>query len=369
MRPQTRSRSRSSRGSSHWYSLWQTGHRRLATTLTDPGRIPGRRYRRPVDIVTRLRNLRTDPLHAGCNRKRTSMKPCPLSNVTLLESPFSRAVRTDLAYVLSLNPDRLLAPFLREAGLEPRAANYGNWERSDIAGHIGGHYLSALALLAAATGEAEPRRRLDYMVAELARAQYALGTGYIGGIPGGAALFETLRGGGVEAARSFGRPLGALVQPAQDLRRPHRRTPAPRPRAGARSGRPFRRLVARRRGDARRRGIRGDARHRVRRHERGVRRPGRDHRAPRVRRHGDALLPPRDPGPAAGAPRRTDRPPRQHPDPQGRRVRGHRRRPRRRRTCWRRPGSSGARSSSTARSPSAATASASTSTPAATSRR
>ncbi|MEV3939238.1 beta-L-arabinofuranosidase domain-containing protein [Glycomyces sp. NPDC049804] len=132
------------------------------------------------------------------------MKAFPLSHVTLLESPFSRAVRTDLAYVLSLDPDRLLAPFLREAGLEPRAASYRNWEISEMAGHIGGHCLSALALLASATGEAEPRRRIDYMVGELARAQAAIGTGYIGGIPRGKALFEDLRAGGTEAARSFG---------------------------------------------------------------------------------------------------------------------------------------------------------------------
>jgi DUF1680 family protein len=133
------------------------------------------------------------------------MKFFPLARVRLLESPFSRAVRTDLDYVLSWEPDRLLAPFLREAGLEPRAENYGSWESTVLAGHIGGHCLSALTFLAAATGEAEPRRRLDYMAAELARAQTHCGTGYLGGVTGGAALFEDLRGGGVEAARELGR--------------------------------------------------------------------------------------------------------------------------------------------------------------------
>lgn len=132
------------------------------------------------------------------------MQTFPLERVTLLESPFARAVRTDLAYVLALEPDRLLAPFLREAGLEPRAAGYGNWEDGGLDGHIGGHCLSALALLAVATGEAEPRRRLDYMVDELARAQDAVGTGYVGGVPGGAALFEGLRTGGAAAAAALG---------------------------------------------------------------------------------------------------------------------------------------------------------------------
>ncbi|MDA1362148.1 glycoside hydrolase family 127 protein [Glycomyces luteolus] len=132
------------------------------------------------------------------------MKQFPLGRVTLLDGPLARAARTDLEYVLAMDPDRLLAPFLREAGLEPRAASYGNWEDSGLDGHIGGHYLSALALLAVVTGEAEPRRRLDHMLTELERAQDALGTGYIGGVPGGAALFENLREGGTEAARELG---------------------------------------------------------------------------------------------------------------------------------------------------------------------
>ncbi|WP_158299961.1 beta-L-arabinofuranosidase domain-containing protein [Glycomyces paridis] len=122
------------------------------------------------------------------------MKTFPLTQVTLLEGPFAHAVRTDLAYVLALDPDRLLAPFLREAGLA-HGPSYGNWEDSGLDGHIGGHCLSALALLTAATGEPEPRERLDHMVSELARAQDHLGTGYVGGVPGGAALFEGLRGG------------------------------------------------------------------------------------------------------------------------------------------------------------------------------
>ena len=45
----------------------------------------------------------------------------PLQNVKLLDSPFLQAQQTDLHYILALNPDRLLAPFLREAGLTPKA--------------------------------------------------------------------------------------------------------------------------------------------------------------------------------------------------------------------------------------------------------
>ena len=71
----------------------------------------------------------------------------PLSSVTLLESPFRQAQQVDMQYMLALDPDRLLAPYLREAGLPPKAESYGNWENTGLDGHIGGHYLTALALM------------------------------------------------------------------------------------------------------------------------------------------------------------------------------------------------------------------------------
>jgi DUF1680 family protein len=131
------------------------------------------------------------------------MKFFPLDRVRLLPGPFSDAVRVDLDYVMGLDPDRLLAPFLREAGLPAVAESYGNWEDSGLDGHTAGHYLSALALLWAATGDPAPRERLEAVVAELARAQEAAGTGYVGGVPGGAALFASLHDG-AEAARRLG---------------------------------------------------------------------------------------------------------------------------------------------------------------------
>jgi len=52
----------------------------------------------------------------------------PLSAVKLLDGPFRRAMETDKAYLLRLDPDRLLAGFRREAGLPRRAEPYGGWE-------------------------------------------------------------------------------------------------------------------------------------------------------------------------------------------------------------------------------------------------
>jgi DUF1680 family protein len=123
----------------------------------------------------------------------------PLSAVRLAPGPFLDAQQTDLRYMLAMEPDRLLAPFLREAGLPLRQPGYGNWEATGLDGHMGGHYLSALAIMWAATGDAEVRRRLDYFVAELKRAQDANGNGYLGGIPGGSAAWQDVAKGIVKA--------------------------------------------------------------------------------------------------------------------------------------------------------------------------
>jgi DUF1680 family protein len=126
----------------------------------------------------------------------------PLSAVRLRPGPFTAAVTANRAYILALDPDRLLAPFRREAGLAPRKPPYGNWESGGLDGHTAGHYLSALADMIASgndTKEGELRRRLDYMVDELALCQSANGDGYIGGMPGSRALWKAISEGQVEA--------------------------------------------------------------------------------------------------------------------------------------------------------------------------
>src|SRR4030042_7079595 len=109
----------------------------------------------------------------------------PLSSVQIKEGPFYRAQQADMRYILELVPDRLLAPFLIDAGIEPKAERYGNWENIGLDGHTGGHYLSALSLMYAATGNTELSTRLDYMLDWLARGQEKNGTGYVSGNTGG----------------------------------------------------------------------------------------------------------------------------------------------------------------------------------------
>ncbi len=48
-------------------------------------------------------------------------------------------------YLLSLEPDRLLAGFRETAGLKPEGVLYGGWESTEIRGHTLGHYLTAMA--------------------------------------------------------------------------------------------------------------------------------------------------------------------------------------------------------------------------------
>ncbi|MFC1695004.1 beta-L-arabinofuranosidase domain-containing protein [Pseudomonadota bacterium] len=123
----------------------------------------------------------------------------PLNQVRLLESPFRHAQDKNIEYVMAMEPDRLLAPYLVEAGLEPRAENYANWEGSGLNGHIGGHYLSALSLAYAAIGRQDVLDRLQYMLDELQRAQRANGNGYLGGVPGGDELWRQIAAGDIRA--------------------------------------------------------------------------------------------------------------------------------------------------------------------------
>src|ERR1043165_9402330 len=72
-----------------------------------------------------------------------------LSDVQLLDGPFKHARDLNIQTILKYNVDRLLAGYRKEAGLRPKDSSYKNWDGLD--GHVGGHYLSALAMNYAAT--------------------------------------------------------------------------------------------------------------------------------------------------------------------------------------------------------------------------
>jgi DUF1680 family protein len=117
--------------------------------------------------------------HAG--EAEPSVSAFPLEAVRLRASPYLTAVESNRAYLHSLEPDRLLHNYRKNAGLEPKAAIYGGWENDTIAGHTLGHYLSALSLLHAQTGDTEAPRRVTYIVSQLAECQAKPGDGFVAG--------------------------------------------------------------------------------------------------------------------------------------------------------------------------------------------
>ncbi len=112
-----------------------------------------------------------------------------LTDVRLLDGPFREAMLRDQQFLLSLELDRLLHTFRLNAGLPSSATPLGGWEAPDVElrGHSLGHFLTASALMHAATGDARFKARADAVVAELAKVQQALATranaGYLSAFP------------------------------------------------------------------------------------------------------------------------------------------------------------------------------------------
>ena len=129
-----------------------------------------------------------------------------LQEVTLTDGPMKTAMEKNISVLMQYNVDRLLTPYVRQAGLsdnnnspyyqwEQEHPNFSNWGDAsfDLSGHVGGHYLSALALAYAASHDDSQRtllkERMDYMVRVMkdCQDQFDADTdgmyGFIGGQP------------------------------------------------------------------------------------------------------------------------------------------------------------------------------------------
>lgn len=132
-----------------------------------------------------------------------------LQEVTLTDGPMKTAMELNFETLMQYDVDRLLTPYVRQSGLgsttdkssryygwEQKHPNFGNWGGDagfDLSGHVGGHYLSALAMGWAACRDDAMRRqlkeRMDYMVSVMKDCQdnYDGNTeglyGFIGGQP------------------------------------------------------------------------------------------------------------------------------------------------------------------------------------------
>jgi DUF1680 family protein len=156
-----------------------------------------------LKLKMKFKNLKYIVILGCAQFSFAQMQPFKLQEVRLTDGIFKKAQDVDLKYILELNPDKLLAPYLIDAGLPLKVTRYGNWESSGLDGHIAGHYLSALSMLYASTGNPELKTRLDYMVNELALCQAKNGDGYVGGIPNGKIFWERIHKGDIDGS-TFG---------------------------------------------------------------------------------------------------------------------------------------------------------------------
>ena len=172
----------------------------VSSSLTHPGRRGALRIMAAAPLLGVLPDLaRSTPTRDAMAGER--LEPFRLDDVRLLPGPFHTAQALDGRYLLSLEPDRLLHNFRVNARLEPRAPVYGGWESQEpwvgirCHGHTLGHYLSACAMMAAATDTTAYAERVDYIVAELAECQQQARTGLVCAFPdGGAQLLNALQG-------------------------------------------------------------------------------------------------------------------------------------------------------------------------------
>jgi len=127
-----------------------------------------------------------------------------LSQVRLLGGPLKKAQEVDAQYLLQLEPDRMLAYYRQRAGLPPKAEPYDGWDGGgrNLTGHLAGHYLSAVSLMYAATGDERFKERADYIVKELKEVQDKHGDGYLSALEGGREAFERLALGEIQS-RAF----------------------------------------------------------------------------------------------------------------------------------------------------------------------
>jgi DUF1680 family protein len=145
-------------------------------------------------------------------------RPLPLDAVRLTGGPLKHAQDLNARYLLALEPDRMLAGYRIRAGLEPKAKGYGGWdsvEGKQLTGHLAGHYLSAVSIMYAATGDARFKERADYLLKELEEVQNKRGTGYLGAITDakgtdGEIIFQQIAKGDI---RSTGFDLNGMWSP------------------------------------------------------------------------------------------------------------------------------------------------------------
>jgi DUF1680 family protein len=148
----------------------------------------------PQDPVVDANRVKVEGKPFSSEKIAWKARPFPMKNVRLGEGPCKIAMEADRQYLHSLPPDRLLHTFRINAGLTSSAQPLGGWEAPDceLRGHYaGGHYLSAVALIYASTGDEDLKKNGTTVVTELGKCQAALKSGYLSAFP--VEFFDRLR--------------------------------------------------------------------------------------------------------------------------------------------------------------------------------
>ncbi len=151
---------------------------------------------------------------AAAREKPTRLRavPVPLDRVRLNGGPLKHAQEITAAYLLTLEPDRMLAFYRERAGLSKKADGYTGWDGGgrNLTGHIAGHYLSGVSYMYQATGDARFKERATYIVRELEEVQRKNGDGYAGALEGLREAFAKVSKGEI---KSGGFDLNGLWSP------------------------------------------------------------------------------------------------------------------------------------------------------------
>ena len=180
----------------------------------------------------RLRHLILTVLAMGVTASNAQSilypKHFDLEEVTLLDGPMKTAMELNFQTLLNYDVDRLLTPYVRQSGLSnttdkqspyyqwaSKHPSFTNWGDNsfNLEGHVGGHYLTALALAQAACHDAAMKTKLSermaYMVAVMkdCQDQFDSSTDGMYGFIGGQPInndWKTLYKGDTSALRNHG---------------------------------------------------------------------------------------------------------------------------------------------------------------------
>jgi hypothetical protein len=134
-------------------------------------------------------------LFAACSQKQIAVEPThkpvrelfSLADVRVSDPQMLNIQNLNHQYLLSLDLDRLLVCYRKEAGLPTLGhEQYAGWESEDVwgggplSGHMIGFWLSAMAMSYEATGDESVLPKVEYALKSLRECQEAHGDGFLG---------------------------------------------------------------------------------------------------------------------------------------------------------------------------------------------